>query len=90
MKKLFIGLAAVPFLAGVAMAGQPTPLSDSAMDQVTAGAENAPIEIKAESIVSLSADEILDVHTALISISIPGEDISIPATTICIANCATP
>ena len=48
MKKLFIGLAAVPFLAGVAMAGQPTPLSNSAMDQVTAGAENAPIEIKAE------------------------------------------
>jgi hypothetical protein len=39
MKKLFIGLAAVPFLAGVAMAGQPTPLSDSAMDQVTAGYE---------------------------------------------------
>jgi hypothetical protein len=37
MKKLFIGLAAVPFLAGVSMAGQPTPLSDSAMDQVTAG-----------------------------------------------------
>ena len=37
MKTLLVGLAALPFLAGVAMAGQPTPLSDVAMDQVTAG-----------------------------------------------------
>ena len=37
MKKLLIGLAAVPFLAGVAMAGQPPPLSDAQMDKVTAG-----------------------------------------------------
>jgi hypothetical protein len=39
MNKLLIGLAMVPFLAGVAMAGQPTPLSDAQMDKVTAGAE---------------------------------------------------
>jgi hypothetical protein len=38
MKKLLVGLAAVPFLAGIAMAGQPTPLSDAQMDKVTAGA----------------------------------------------------
>jgi len=38
MKKLLVGLAAVPFLAGIAMAGQLTPLSDVQMDKVTAGA----------------------------------------------------
>jgi hypothetical protein len=37
MKKLLVGLAALPFLAGVAMAGQPVPLSDAQMDKVTAG-----------------------------------------------------
>jgi hypothetical protein len=37
MKKLLAGFAALPFLAGVAMAGQPAPLSDVQMDQVTAG-----------------------------------------------------
>lgn len=37
MKKLLVGLAALPFLAGAAMASQPTLLSDAAMDQVTAG-----------------------------------------------------
>jgi len=37
MKKLLIGLAAVPFLAGIAMAGQPKPLTDAQMDKVSAG-----------------------------------------------------
>lgn len=37
MNKLLAGIAALPFLAGVAMAGQPAPLSDTQMDQVTAG-----------------------------------------------------
>lgn len=37
MKKVLIGLATLPILAGVAMAGQPTPLSDAQMDKVTAG-----------------------------------------------------
>jgi hypothetical protein len=37
MKKLLVGLAAVPFLVGIAMAGQPMPLSDAQMDKVTAG-----------------------------------------------------
>src|SRR5262249_31510816 len=37
MKKLLIGFAAVPFLAGIAMAGQPKPLTDAQMDKVTAG-----------------------------------------------------
>jgi len=37
MRKLLIGLAALPFLAGLAMAGQPKPLTDTQMDKVTAG-----------------------------------------------------
>jgi hypothetical protein len=35
MKKVLMGLAALPFLAGVAMAGQP--LTNQQMDRVTAG-----------------------------------------------------
>jgi hypothetical protein len=35
MKKLLFGLAALPFLAGIALAGQP--LSDQQMDRVIAG-----------------------------------------------------
>jgi hypothetical protein len=37
MNKLLIGLAALPFMVSIAMAAQPTPLSDTQMDQVTAG-----------------------------------------------------
>jgi len=37
MKKLLVGLAAVPFLAGIAIAGQPMPLSEVQMEKVTAG-----------------------------------------------------
>jgi hypothetical protein len=37
MKRLLVGLAALPFLTTVALAGQPTQLSDAQMDRVTAG-----------------------------------------------------
>jgi hypothetical protein len=37
MKKLLASCALLPFLAGMAMAGQPAPLSDTQMDKVTAG-----------------------------------------------------
>jgi hypothetical protein len=37
MKRLFFGLAVLPFLAGVSLAAQPVPLSDTQMDAVTAG-----------------------------------------------------
>jgi hypothetical protein len=37
MKKFLFGIAAVPFLASVAFAGQPNLLSDVQMDKVTAG-----------------------------------------------------
>jgi hypothetical protein len=38
MKSLFAALAALPFLSGVALAGQPVTLSNAQMDGVTAGA----------------------------------------------------
>src|SRR5689334_10766998 len=37
MKKLLVGLAIMPFLVGVALAGQPMPLSEAQMDEVTGG-----------------------------------------------------
>jgi len=37
MKKLLAALTALPFMAGVAVAGQPQPLNDKQMDAVTAG-----------------------------------------------------
>jgi len=37
MKRLLIGLAVLPFLAGVSLAAQPVPLTDTQMDTVTAG-----------------------------------------------------
>jgi hypothetical protein len=38
MKKLFAAVAALPFLSGAALAGQPVQLSNAQMDGVTAGA----------------------------------------------------
>ena len=37
MKKLYFALAALPFMASIAMAGQPVTLTDAQMDKVTAG-----------------------------------------------------
>jgi hypothetical protein len=39
MKKWLFGMAVLPFLAGVALAGQPMQLNDKQMDKVTAGFE---------------------------------------------------
>jgi hypothetical protein len=44
MKKLLCGLAALPFLAGVALADQPMQLNDKQMDKVTAGFDLHVIE----------------------------------------------
>lgn len=44
MKKLLYGLAALPLLAGVALADQPMQLSDKQMDKVTAGFDLNVIE----------------------------------------------
>jgi hypothetical protein len=43
MKKLLIALTALPFMAGVAAAGQPQPLKDQQMDKVTAGFSSVSI-----------------------------------------------
>lgn len=37
MKKLLLGVAALPFLVGIAVAGEPLQLTDGQMDKVTAG-----------------------------------------------------
>jgi len=44
MKKLFYGLAVLPFLAGASLAAQPAPLTDQQMDVVTAGFDFAEID----------------------------------------------
>jgi hypothetical protein len=41
MRRWLCGLAALPFLVGLAFAGQPVPLNDTQMDAVTAGAETS-------------------------------------------------
>lgn len=45
MKKLLCGLAALPFLASVALAGQPVALTDNQMDTVTAGFDFAEVDL---------------------------------------------
>lgn len=44
MKRLLLGLVALPFLVGVSLAAQPVPLSDTQMDAVTAGFDFVEIE----------------------------------------------
>jgi hypothetical protein len=69
MKKLLIGLAAMPFLAGIAMAGQPKLLSDAQMDKVTAG-QSLEIEFG----IGLAAIEVNFGPVLLnVEISAPGE-----------------
>jgi len=45
MKKFVIGLAVLPFLAGVSLAGQPQPLTDQQMDKVAAGFDFAEMDV---------------------------------------------
>ena len=45
MKKLLIGLAVLPFLAGVSLAGQPQALTDQQMDKVSAGFDFAELDV---------------------------------------------
>ena len=54
MKKLLCGLAALPFLAGVALADQPMQLSDKQMDKVTAGFDFFRVEISNTSWTNVS------------------------------------
>jgi len=45
MKKLLLGLAVLPFLAGVSLAGQPQALNDQQMDKVSAGFDFMEVDI---------------------------------------------
>jgi hypothetical protein len=54
MKKLLCGLAALPLLAGVALAQEPLQLSDKQMDKVTAGWDLVEVDLSNTSIVAVS------------------------------------
>jgi len=56
MKRLLVGLVALPFLAGVSLAGQPQPLSDTQMDKVTAGFDVEFHEVQNLGVVWVYAD----------------------------------
>ncbi len=45
MKRLLAGVVALPFLAGVALAGKPVPLNDTQMDKVTAGFDFKELDV---------------------------------------------
>jgi len=45
MRKLLLGLALLPFLAGVSLAGQPQALTDQQMDKVSAGFDFAEMDV---------------------------------------------
>lgn len=54
MNRMLYGLAALPFVAGVALAGQPVQLTDKQMDKVTAGFDARYDETANTSFVSVS------------------------------------
>jgi len=54
MKKLLFGLAALPFVAAVALADQPVQLSDNQMDKLTAGFDLRRTEISNTSWTQIS------------------------------------
>jgi len=56
MKRLLFGLVALPFLAGVSLAAQPVPLSDTQMDVVTAGFDFFEHNIQNLGNVTVAAD----------------------------------
>jgi len=57
MKRLLCAVAALPFLAGVALAAQPVPLSDGQMDVVTAGFDFLETETTNTSKTTVAVDE---------------------------------
>jgi len=45
MRKLLLGLAVLPFLAGASLAGQPQALTDQQMDKVAAGFDFMEVDV---------------------------------------------
>lgn len=56
MKRLLLGLAVLPFLAGVSLAGNPTPLTDKQMDKVTAGFDFLEVDVTNTSATLVAVD----------------------------------
>jgi len=54
MKKTLMGMAILPFLAGIAPAGQP--LTDKQMDKVTAGHDFQALELTNSTFVSVAIE----------------------------------
>jgi hypothetical protein len=77
MTKLFLALASLPFIASVAMAGQPVALTDRQMDKVTAGSfDYSTAIIHEDELLS----QIVPVNVSIqIHISIPSETVFIPS-----------
>ena len=61
MKKLVLGLAVLPLLAGVSLAGQTQPLTDQQMDKVAAG-----FDYSEEDVNNVGATAVLVNHPATI------------------------
>jgi len=80
MTKLFLGLVSLPFIASVAMAGQPVALTNTQMDKVTAGAITDQLTYT-EAIEA--QDELLDTNFVInksitAKVSIPQVNVRIP------------
>jgi hypothetical protein len=90
MKKLLLGLATLPFIAGVAMAGQPALLSDGQMDKVTAGFQGTvTIAIPADALADIKADSVADISIGGEIVSFPAYPTSIPPTTVTVTGSVT-
>jgi hypothetical protein len=72
MRQLFLGLASLPFIASVAMAGQQVALSDTQMDKVTAGDFTfSTLLIPADSILKAPVPITLGSFSATYNLSYP-------------------
>jgi len=67
MRKLLLGLAVLPFLAGVSLAGQPQPLTDQQMDKVAAGFDFMETDVNNVGVTNVQIDETLAVPTGCAS-----------------------
>jgi len=55
MKRTLMGMAILPFLAGIALAGQP--LTDKQLDKVTAGHDFQALELTNSTFVSVAIEQ---------------------------------
>ncbi|HUK11307.1 MAG TPA: hypothetical protein VLX09_25800 [Stellaceae bacterium] len=67
MRKLLLGLAVLPFLAGVSLAGQPQALTDQQMDKVAAGFDFAEMDVNNVGATDILVDKTLAVPSGCAS-----------------------